>query len=82
MEARERLYRLVEQVPDGEIHAAERNLEYLVKQGDPLVRALMHAPASDEPLSDEDRKALEEGRRALDDGDVVSDEELRAELGI
>ncbi len=80
--AKERLYRLVDQIPDGEVHAAERYLEYLAKQGDLLVRALLSAPASDEPLSDEDRKALAEGRRALDESDVVTDEELRAELGI
>jgi hypothetical protein len=42
----------------------------------------MNAPEDDEPLTDADREALEEGRRALAEGDVVSDEELRAELGI
>ena len=80
--ARERLYRLVDKIPDEEIHAAERYLEYLAKQGDPLVRALIHAPVSDEPLTDAEREALDEGRRALDEGDVVSDEELRAQLRI
>jgi len=80
--AKQRLYRLVERIPEEEIHAAERYLEYLATHGDPLVRALTHAPESDEPLSEEDREALEEGRRALDEGDVVTDDELRAELGI
>jgi hypothetical protein len=42
----------------------------------------MNAPEDDEPLSDEDREALDEGRRALAEGDVIGDEELRAELGI
>ncbi|MDP2957389.1 MAG: hypothetical protein Q8N53_13275 [Longimicrobiales bacterium] len=80
--AKERLYRLVEQIPDEEIHAAERYLEYLAEHGDPFIRALMTALDDDEPLSQEEREALEEGRRALAEGDVVTDEELRAELGI
>ena len=41
----------------------------------------MNAPEVSEPLSDEDREALDEGRRALEAGDLVSDRELRAELG-
>ena len=80
--AKDRLYRLVERIPEGEVHAAERYLEYLAEHGDPFVRALMNAPEMDEPLSDKDREALEEGRSALEAGDVVTDEELRAELGI
>ena len=80
--AKDRLYRLVDRIPEGEVHAAERYLEYLAEHGDPLVRALMSAPEVDEPLSEEDRQALEDGRSALDTGDVVTDEELRAELGL
>ena len=80
--AKERLYRLVDQIPEGEVHAAERFLEYLAAAQDPVMHALLNAPEDDEPLSDEDREALEEGRRALAEGDVVSDEELAAELGI
>ena len=80
--AKERLYRLVEQIPEGEVHTAERFLEYLAAADDPVMRALLNAPEDDEPLSAEDREALEEGRKALAEGDVVSDEELRAELGI
>lgn len=84
MEAKvkERLHKLIDRIPEGEVHAAERFLEYLSSVDDPVMRALMSAPEDDEPLTDEDREALEEGRRALAEGDVVSDEELRAELGI
>jgi hypothetical protein len=79
--ARERLYRLVDRIPDGEVHTAERFLEYLTNVDDSLVRALMSAPEDDGPLSEADQEALEEGRRALAEGDVVSDEELSTELG-
>jgi hypothetical protein len=80
--AKERLYRLVDQIPAGEVHTAERFLEYLSTSDDPVLRALMNAAEDDEPLSAEDREALEEGRRALAEGDVVTDEELCAELGL
>lgn len=80
--AKERLYRLVDRIPPGEVHAAERYLEYLAELGDPFIRKLMNAPFDDEPVSEEDRADLEEGRRALAEGDVVTDEELCAELGI
>jgi hypothetical protein len=80
--AKERLHELVDRIPEGEVHAAERFLEYLAYTEDPLLRALMNAPEDDEPLTPKERNVLEEGRRALAKGDVVSDEELRAELGI
>jgi hypothetical protein len=80
--AKERLYRLIDRIPEGEVHTAERFLEYLASSDDPLLRALMNAPADDEPLSDADREALEEGRRALEKGDVESHEELRKAIGL
>ena len=46
------------------------------------MQALLRAPEATDPLSDEDHEAVEEGRRALEAGDCVSDQELRAELGI
>ncbi len=79
---KERLHRLIDRIPEREVHAAERYLEYLTEHGDPFMRALLNAPESDEPLSEDDQEALEEGRAALAAGDVVTDEELRAELGI
>ena len=79
---RERLHRLVDTLPAGELPVAGRYLEFLAVSGHPFVRALFAAPEADEPLSGGDRGALEEGRRALDAGDTVSDRELRDELGL
>jgi hypothetical protein len=78
---RERLHHLVEQLPGGELHAAERYLEFVHAQGDPVLRALMQAPEVEEQLSEEDEAALQEGRDALDRGEVVSGEEMRREFG-
>jgi len=79
---REDLHQLVDALPETETHAARRYLEYLAEHGDPFLRALSAAPAADEPVTAEDLEALAEGRRALADGEVVSGEELRAQLGI
>ena len=79
---RERLHRLVDALPAGELRAVERCLELFSECGDAFVQALMRAPEAAEPLSGEDHEALEEGRRALEADDCVSDRELRAELGI
>ena len=80
--SKERLHRLIDALPSGELLAAERYLEFLSGQGHPFVRALVRAPETETQLNEEDRDALDEGRRALDAGDVVSDEALRDELGI
>ncbi len=73
----ERLHQLVDALPASELPVAERYLEFLSGSGHPFVRALSLAPEADEPLSGGGRYALEEGRRALDAGDTVSDRELR-----
>lgn len=80
--SKERLHRLIDALPSGELLAAERYLEFLSGHGHPFVRALVGAPDTDAELKKEDLHALDEGRRALDAGDVVSDQALRDELGI
>lgn len=79
---KDRLHRLVDDLPAGEHLAAERYLQFLSGHGHPFVRTLSSAPEADEPLSKQERAALEEGRKALDEGDTVSDRELCNELGI
>ena len=61
---------------------AERYIESLYEREDPFVQALMDVPEMDEPLSGGDREVLDEDRRALQAGDLMSDRELRAEFGI
>ena len=77
---KEHLHSLVEQLPEGELHTALRFLEYLRDTGDPVLRAFMNAPEDDEPLTDEDRAAIEEAKEDLAAGRVMSHEELRRRL--
>jgi hypothetical protein len=82
MTTKERLHRLIDQLPDGQLIDVERLLEALRVHGaDPLARKLLTAPLDDEPEPDDERRAVAEARRALDSGDVVRDEDLERELG-
>jgi hypothetical protein len=60
MAAREQIHRLVDELPDNELDAAKRYLQYLRDQGDPFARALAAAPLDDEETSaEEDASARE-----------------------
>lgn len=81
MTEKERLHSLVEDLPEPEVHAALRFVEYLRREAcDPVARALREAPIDDEPLTADDLAALEAGRRDLQEGHVVSHDEARREL--
>lgn len=80
--AKERLYRLVERIPEEEIHAAERYLEYLAERGDPFIRKLMNAPFDDEPVTEEEEAGVREAWEDYKAGRVYSLEEIKQELGL
>ena len=64
MTAKERLHRLVDQLPATEFEAARRFLEYLSDRREDLVsRSLEGAPADDEPMSAEELADLEDTRQ-------------------
>jgi len=81
MTINEQLHRLVDELPESEMHVALRFLEDLRNlESDPLMRALMLAPEDDEPDFPEDRKASDEGWEQYLQGDVRSWEDVRQEL--
>jgi hypothetical protein len=49
---------------------------------DPVLAALANARLEDEPISEEEERAVAEAREALRRGKVVSQDELRGLLGI
>jgi hypothetical protein len=75
------LYRLIDELPESELHAAARFLEFLREAGDPLLRVLEAAPEDDEPLTPEDEAAIEEAWADVRAGRVISDDELGRRLG-
>jgi hypothetical protein len=74
---------LVDELPNDELPAARRYLEYLRDLGsDPLLRARHHAPPDDEAETPEEAAAVQEAREALARGELIPDEDLRRELGL
>jgi hypothetical protein len=59
--SKEQLHRLIDELPEHELHAAQRFLEYLRDIGsDSVLRALMEASEDDEPTTpDEDEGAAD-----------------------
>jgi hypothetical protein len=80
--AKERLYRLIDQIPEREIHAAERYLEYLAEYGDPFIRKLMNAPFDDEPVTEEEEAGVREAWADYRAGRVQTLKEVEEELGL
>lgn len=77
MELRQTLHTLVDEIPDRELGAAQRFLEYLRLQvEDPLRSFLDAAPWDDEPLTEEDRLTIREGLTEKATGEVVAHEEV------
>jgi hypothetical protein len=82
MSARDSLHRLIDELPESELTAAERFLHYLRATADPVLRALLEAPLDDEPETDDERQAVQEAREELARGEARTLEEVRRELGL
>ncbi|MCB1022031.1 MAG: hypothetical protein H6509_05405 [Bryobacterales bacterium] len=79
MSAREKLRVYVESLPEEQLDAALRALESMAPR-DPVLQMLLNAPEDDEPLSEEELRAHEEGLEAIARGDMVPWEKVREEL--
>jgi len=66
--ARDELRALVDAIPDDRLPAARAALAPLA---DPVLLAFLNAPDDDEPLTDEDLAAIEEGRADIAAGRTV-----------
>ena len=82
MPMRNTLHRLVDELPESELAAAECFLNYLRVTADPVLRALLEAPLDDEPETEEERRAVHAAREDLARGEVRTLEEVRRELGL
>jgi hypothetical protein len=54
MPRRDTLHRLIDELPESELAAAERFLHYLRATADPVLRALLEAPLDNEPETEPD----------------------------
>jgi hypothetical protein len=81
-ELRKQIHQLVDRLPEDELPAVRRVLEGLQAMGDPVLRALLRAPEEDEPVSEEERTALREAEEDVRQGDILTHEEMKDELGL
>jgi hypothetical protein len=77
--ARERLHTLIDRIPEAEISAAQRFLEYLATT--PAFRAANLATSDDEPITQGDAEAIARARKDIESGRVVSHDEILREFG-
>lgn len=77
-----RLHRLVDELPERGLVAADRFLAYLRDAYDPVLRSLEDAPEDDEPLTLADEAAIEEGRAAYQRGETVTLAEYMQQRGL
>lgn len=80
MTVKERLIKVVEEMPDDEAEATLRRI--CARRDDPFLRYLDAAPIDDEPLTPEEEQAIAAGRADFAAGRVVSFDELKRELGL
>ena len=78
MLTRDQMHQFIDLLPDTRLAEVSELLE---KLADPVLWALATAPEDDEPLTEEDIAALDEGRAALARGEVIPDEEVWRRLG-
>jgi len=77
MLARDDLHTLLDAIPEDRLPAVREALERLA---DPVLLAFLMAPEDDEPLTDEDIAAIEEGKADIARGDTVPLEEVERRL--
>jgi hypothetical protein len=77
---RETLHELIDRIPEEEIAAAQRLLEFLAASA--AFRATLSAPLDDEPVTKGDADAIERAHRDVQAGKVVSHEEILREFGV
>ena len=77
---RESLHNLVDRIPEDEVPTARRFLEYLATS--PAYRAVLFAPTDDEPVSASDAEAIARARSEIEQGRVITHEEVLREFGL
>lgn len=74
------LHHLVDQVPRQRLRLVARLMEAVIAEGDPVARALGHAPEDDERVTAEDVEAQKAGREDARQGRLVLHQDLTARL--
>ncbi|MBI4320610.1 MAG: hypothetical protein HY675_19135 [Chloroflexi bacterium] len=82
MSPRERLHKLVEEIAEDDVLAAEKFLAFLRSQHDPVRAAIDAAPIDDEPEDDEERQAVAKAEAQFARGEGIPHDEALRHLGL
>lgn len=77
---RDSLHRLIDRIPEADLLAARRFLEYLVVS--PAFRAVQMAPLNDEEITQADEDAVARAQADVDAGRITSHEDVLREFGL
>ena len=80
--SRQAIKDLIDGLPDLELHAVKRFIQYIRDMDDPLLRIMAEAPWDDEPVTEEDIAAFTETDEDFRTGNVFTQEEIERELGL
>ncbi len=81
MTTREKLHRIVDELPEEELEATLDAIE--TRSDDPMIRRLGDAAPEDEEISDDEEAAVQEARDEVAAGTpLVSQDEIKREFGI
>jgi len=78
--SRDTLHILIERIPDEELAAATRFLEFLAVS--PAYRAALSAQPDDEPVTERDAQAIQRAREEIRAGSVVAHDEILREFDL
>jgi hypothetical protein len=81
-EARSRLHDLIESLPSDDVPTALRVLEALNSSSDSIPLALRDIPFDDEPETEEERAAVAEARREIEEGKGIPHDEVMRQYGL
>jgi len=81
-EARTKLHDLIESLPSEDVPTALRVLEALNSTADSSPLALRDIPFDDEPETEEERTAVAEARREIEEGKGIPHDEVLRRLGM
>ena len=76
---KEHAHELIDRMAPGQVAAIVGLMEIIL---DPLARALANAPLEDEPIGEEEIRAVEASKEWLKDHEPIPHEEVLAEFGL
>lgn len=76
---KQQAHELIDRLPPNQLSALIGLLETIL---DPVSRAIANAPVEDEPLTEDEKTALDEAREWLQHNKTIPHEQVLAELGI